>query len=239
MAEPTVAPAVREQAMDEAASPVRDIGDADGRRVQPGIALCLSGGGYRAMLFHLGSLWRLNELGFLPRLDRVSSVSGGSITAGALGTRLATPRLRRARRRPCLRHRGGRPAAPPGRSHDRHPDRPPRRASPGNDRRPARRRLRAPPVRRRDAPGPPRPPALRLQRDEPPVRRPLAVLEAVHGRLPRRDDRAPHRAPGARRRGVVGVPARPLPRQAEARPGLLRRRPGDAHGARSTVAGRC
>lgn len=51
----------------------------------PGIALCLSGGGYRAMLFHLGALWRLNEAGFLPRLARVSSVSGGSITAGVLG----------------------------------------------------------------------------------------------------------------------------------------------------------
>ena len=50
-----------------------------------GIGLCLSGGGYRAMLFHLGSLRRLNEVGWLPRLDRVSSVSGGSLTAGALG----------------------------------------------------------------------------------------------------------------------------------------------------------
>ncbi|NMO51451.1 patatin-like phospholipase family protein [Actinoplanes sp. TBRC 11911] len=37
------------------------------------------------MLFHVGALWRLNELGWLPRLDRVSSVSGGSITAGVLG----------------------------------------------------------------------------------------------------------------------------------------------------------
>lgn len=55
--------------------------------MEDGIALCLSGGGYRAMLFHLGSLWRLNELGYLPRLDRVSSVSGGSITAGVLGLR--------------------------------------------------------------------------------------------------------------------------------------------------------
>jgi NTE family protein len=50
-----------------------------------GIALCLSGGGYRAMLFHLGALWRLNELGYLPGLARISSVSGGSITAGLLG----------------------------------------------------------------------------------------------------------------------------------------------------------
>jgi NTE family protein len=49
-----------------------------------GLALCLSGGGYRAMLFHLGALWRLNQLGYLGKLDRVSSVSGGSIAAGVL-----------------------------------------------------------------------------------------------------------------------------------------------------------
>jgi NTE family protein len=55
------------------------------RDAADGIALCLSGGGYRAMLFHLGALWRLNELGYLPKLKRVSSVSGGSITAGVLG----------------------------------------------------------------------------------------------------------------------------------------------------------
>lgn len=52
---------------------------------QPGIALCLSGGGYRAMIFHLGALWRLNQSGLLQRLKRVSSVSGGSITAAFLG----------------------------------------------------------------------------------------------------------------------------------------------------------
>lgn len=57
----------------------------DPRQPEEGIALCLSGGGYRAMLFHVGSLWRLNEIGFLPRLARISSVSGGSITAGVLG----------------------------------------------------------------------------------------------------------------------------------------------------------
>jgi len=53
-------------------------------QLKQGIALCLSGGGYRAMLFHVGTLWRLNELGYLPMLSRVSSVSGGSITAGVL-----------------------------------------------------------------------------------------------------------------------------------------------------------
>ncbi|MCP3938508.1 MAG: patatin-like phospholipase family protein [Actinomycetia bacterium] len=55
------------------------------RKLTPGIALCLSGGGYRAMLYHLGGIIRLNELGKLGDIDRVSSVSGGSITAGKLG----------------------------------------------------------------------------------------------------------------------------------------------------------
>ena len=52
-----------------------------------GLGLCLSGGGYRAMLFHTGSLLRLNEAGYLSKLDRVSSVSGGSIIAGVLASR--------------------------------------------------------------------------------------------------------------------------------------------------------
>ena len=56
-----------------------------GRGLEDAPALCLSGGGYRAMLFHLGALWYLGERGYLPRLARVSSVSGGSITAAVLG----------------------------------------------------------------------------------------------------------------------------------------------------------
>jgi NTE family protein len=52
---------------------------------RPGIALALSGGGFRATLFHLGALWRLNELGYLKKLDRITSVSGGSIVNGVLG----------------------------------------------------------------------------------------------------------------------------------------------------------
>jgi predicted acylesterase/phospholipase RssA len=48
------------------------------------MALCLSGGGYRAMVFHVGVLWRLYETGLLQTLRRISSVSGGSITAGVL-----------------------------------------------------------------------------------------------------------------------------------------------------------
>ena len=63
--------------------PVHDHPD-DPKHPAEGIALCLSGGGYRAMLFHLGALWRLNELQYLPKLNLVSSVSGGSIANGVL-----------------------------------------------------------------------------------------------------------------------------------------------------------
>jgi NTE family protein len=49
--------------------------------------LCLSGGGYRAMLFHVGALRRLHELGALPAIGRISSVSGGSITAAVVARR--------------------------------------------------------------------------------------------------------------------------------------------------------
>ncbi|QGN57692.1 patatin-like phospholipase family protein [Nostocoides sp. HKS02] len=54
-----------------------------------GTALCLSGGGYRAALFHLGATRRLNELGILASVTTVSGVSGGSILANLL----ADPRL--------------------------------------------------------------------------------------------------------------------------------------------------
>jgi NTE family protein len=56
-------------------------------QLRPGISMAISGGGFRAALFHLGAFWRLNELGYLPKLTRVCSVSGGSITAGVLGYR--------------------------------------------------------------------------------------------------------------------------------------------------------
>lgn len=48
------------------------------------IGISLSGGGFRATLFGLGSLWRLNDAGLLGKLDRITSVSGGSILAGIL-----------------------------------------------------------------------------------------------------------------------------------------------------------
>jgi NTE family protein len=52
------------------------------------LALCLSGGGFRAALFHLGALRRLNELGILSKVHTISSVSGGSILAAHLATNL-------------------------------------------------------------------------------------------------------------------------------------------------------
>jgi NTE family protein len=83
-------------------APVVDLATDSGKPVEDNIAICLSGGGYRAMLFHAGVLWRLAEAGYLePRpqlarfedgttrpigtLKRISSVSGGSITSALLG----------------------------------------------------------------------------------------------------------------------------------------------------------
>jgi NTE family protein len=76
-----IPPAEATGPVEAASSPVR--GD-EPEKLEPGVALCLSGGGYRAMLFHAGAIWRLNQLGYLPKLKRVSSVSGGSITNGVL-----------------------------------------------------------------------------------------------------------------------------------------------------------
>ncbi|SDO86784.1 NTE family protein [Filomicrobium insigne] len=53
-------------------------------KVEDSIGLCLSGGGYRAMLYHLGALTYLNEMGLLSQLAEIASVSGGSIAAGVL-----------------------------------------------------------------------------------------------------------------------------------------------------------
>ncbi len=54
-------------------------------KVGDDIGIAFSGGGYRAGLFHLGSIIRLNETGILSHADRISSVSGGSITSAYLG----------------------------------------------------------------------------------------------------------------------------------------------------------
>lgn len=58
--------------------------DPEIEKLEATAALCLSGGGYRAMVFHIGVLWRLYETGLLASVKRISSVSGGSITAGVL-----------------------------------------------------------------------------------------------------------------------------------------------------------
>jgi NTE family protein len=44
------------------------------------LGLSLSGGGYRAAAFHLGTLRKLHEMGILQRVDVLSTISGGSIT---------------------------------------------------------------------------------------------------------------------------------------------------------------
>jgi NTE family protein len=64
-----------------------------------GKALALSGGGYRAALFDLGALRRLNELGVLTRLDTITSVSGGSVASAQLARhRLEHPEDWKAKR---------------------------------------------------------------------------------------------------------------------------------------------
>ncbi|MCP4572671.1 MAG: patatin-like phospholipase family protein [bacterium] len=55
---------------------------------RPELALCLSGGGFRASIFHLGVLRRLHETGVLAQIKTISSVSGGSILAGHLAERM-------------------------------------------------------------------------------------------------------------------------------------------------------
>lgn len=72
--------------------PVSPLADKKRGGPAPGIGLAISGGGYRAMLFHLGAFLRLYELGLLQQLDRISSVSGGSITSAKIA--LEWPRLK-------------------------------------------------------------------------------------------------------------------------------------------------
>src|SRR5262249_38102188 len=49
----------------------------------PKIALSLSGGGYRAASFHLGTLEMLNQLKLIDSVKILSTVSGGTITGMA------------------------------------------------------------------------------------------------------------------------------------------------------------
>ena len=65
----------------------------DGDKIEEITGFCLSGGGYRAMLFHTGAIFRMNQLGLLMSLKRVSSVSGGSMTTAA-ALALAYPKFK-------------------------------------------------------------------------------------------------------------------------------------------------
>jgi len=49
------------------------------------IGLSLSGGGFRATAYHIGTLKKLYEMGILKDIDVISSVSGGSITSAYYG----------------------------------------------------------------------------------------------------------------------------------------------------------
>ena len=210
MLDPHVKPP-REEA--KPSSPVRWI-PADEERGKPesGLGLCLSGGGYRAMLFHVGALWRLNELGYLPQLKRISSVSGGSITAGVLGHALGQARVRRTGRRIAGRGepgRGGRRADP--RSGRRRRSTRARSSAAcscrGHDQRPGRRGLRQHLFGDATLQDLPDAAALRHQRDQRAVGRAVALLQALHA--PTTGSGGPRtRGPLADRgRGLLGVPA--------------------------------
>jgi len=49
------------------------------------IGLSLSGGGYRATIYHLGTLRKLREMKILDKVDVISTISGGSITGAYYG----------------------------------------------------------------------------------------------------------------------------------------------------------
>lgn len=79
------------------AAPLAASNTRDGAaRLEDGVAIALSAGGFRAMLLHVGVLWRLFDLDLLRAAERIWSVSGGSITVGVLA--LTWPRLDWSRR---------------------------------------------------------------------------------------------------------------------------------------------
>ena len=73
----------------------------------PHIAVALSGGGHRAALFGLGAVLYLVDAGKGPEIGCISSVSGGSMTNGAIAlttdVRTATPEQFRENVRPLVR----------------------------------------------------------------------------------------------------------------------------------------
>lgn len=57
----------------------KDITDNNEIEKKKTLGIALSGGGSRAMAFHLGCFRALDDLGYLDKIDHISSVSGGSL----------------------------------------------------------------------------------------------------------------------------------------------------------------
>ena len=69
--------------------------------------LALSGGGFRAVLYHLGLVRFLRDAGILSRVTHISSVSGGSVIGRPPGAQLGplqrlAQRVRRRRLGACF-----------------------------------------------------------------------------------------------------------------------------------------
>lgn len=74
-------------------SPAKEAKVPKKKVAPPKVALCLSGGGYRAALFHLGVLRCLHEMGILQSVTTISSVSGGSIISGYHAKRMVDEKM--------------------------------------------------------------------------------------------------------------------------------------------------
>jgi Patatin-like phospholipase len=68
-------------------------GEARDKRGRPSIWLALSGGGFRAAIFHYGCLKRLHELGLLGHVYAISATSGGAVVAALLEKYWGNPRV--------------------------------------------------------------------------------------------------------------------------------------------------
>lgn len=68
----------------ELEDPRQHCGEPEKR--SPSVFLCLSGGGFRAALFHYGCLKRLHEVGLLSHVYGMSATSGGALVAALLAT---------------------------------------------------------------------------------------------------------------------------------------------------------
>lgn len=62
----------------------RSAVESEASTIRPGLSLALAGAGHRAVLFHLGALWRLNDLGLLRAIDRLTTAGGGALPAARL-----------------------------------------------------------------------------------------------------------------------------------------------------------